>query len=281
MKNLSFDNFFSTLKKSTIDLNYFTDYSKMIKEINEYENEIEILNTVFNYSNITEGLNAVFEKYSFVKNIIFDLIAVGKDKKITVQDKVFYRNSLSNEEAIEILKETKLLDHLGIDITDLKHLLMGIKIGLDSNARKNRSGKIMVEKVKEEFDKQNIDYLEEVNKTKLLKNHPHLKEEMDQIFKNENQNKRFDIVFEKNGIIFLGEINAYNNSGSKLNSIAREYAELANRINATKHFRFFWITDGGGWKSAKKDLMDAYTTIINIFNLWCLENKNILEEMEA
>ena len=57
-------------------------------------------------------------------------------------------------------------------------------------------------------------------------------------------------------------MNYYNVDGSKLNEIARSYSTIALKIKQYfDKYEFVWITDGKGWKSAKKELQEAFSVI--------------------
>ena len=66
-------------------------------------------------------------------------------------------------------------------------------------------------------------------------------------------------------------MNFYSGGGSKLNEVARSYSEIAPKINSLGNFKFIWITDGVGWKSAKNKLQEAFNIIPNIYNLTTIQ----------
>ena len=79
--------------------------------------------------------------------------------------------------------------------------------------------------------------------------------------------KRFDFVVENKGTIFGIEVNFYSSGGSKLNETARSYKEIATASKNIKNFQFVWITDGAGWKSAKRNLKETYDIMDDIYNI--------------
>lgn len=79
--------------------------------------------------------------------------------------------------------------------------------------------------------------------------------------------KRFDFVIPTANKTYLFEVNFYSGGGSKLNEVARAYAELSQKINSVEGFEFVWITDGVGWKQAKNKLHEAYNIIPHVYNL--------------
>ena len=134
--------------------------------------------------------------------------------------------------------------------------MFGIEVGLDSNARKNRSGKIMESLIAGIFKKENLKFEEQVD-IKEFKN-------LHMAFGNDI--KKFDfVIFGKNKQYFI-ECNFYTSGGSKLNETARVYIELAKKFNHIENKEFVWITDGKGWLQAKTKLQEAYKSV-EIYNL--------------
>ena len=90
--------------------------------------------------------------------------------------------------------------------------------------------------------------------------------------------KRFDFVIKTNSNVYVIETNFYGGGGSKLNETARSYKMLAEESKKVKGVTFIWFTDGIGWKSARKNLEEAFNELDTIFNINDLET-NILEKI--
>ena len=144
-------------------------------------------------------------------------------------------------------------------IKNLVDYVFGVETGLDTNARKNRSGHLMENQVAMVLEKAGITYRQEVYST-----------EYPELSVLGEDKKRFDFVIETSQCRYLIEVNFYSGGGSKLNEVARAYSELSPKINAVEGFKFVWITDGIGWKSARNKLEEAYYTIPSIYNLTTL-----------
>ena len=142
-------------------------------------------------------------------------------------------------------------------INDLVDYVFGIETGLDSNARKNRSGHVMESMVANIFDKNGVKYRQEVYSTEWANLQKVLGDD----------EKRFDFVIKTNSKTYLIEVNFYSGGGSKLNEVARSYSDIAPKVNSVPGFEFVWITDGIGWKSARNKLQEAYSIIPSIYNL--------------
>ena len=136
-------------------------------------------------------------------------------------------------------------------------MFFGIETGLDTNARKNRSGHVMENMVANIFDKEGIEYRQEVYSSEWRA--------ISRVLGDDE--KRFDFVVKTTKKTYLIEVNFYSGGGSKLNEVARSYSDIAPKINSVSGFEFVWITDGVGWQSAKNKLQEAYNIIPSIYNL--------------
>ena len=164
----------------------------------------------------------------------------------------------SAEGVIEFLNETGLTSLFQSNrIKDLVDYVFGIETGLDSNARKNRSGHIMEDTVEDILIENSVPYRKEVYSSE----YPLLADALG------DDEKRFDFVIETENKVYLIEVNFYSGGGSKLNEVARSYSDIAPKINAIDGFEFVWITDGIGWKSARNKLQEAFNIIPSIYNL--------------
>lgn len=74
------------------------------------------------------------------------------------------------------------------------------------------------------------------------------------------------------------ETNFYTSGGSKLNETARSYKMIAEESKQIKNFEFVWITDGKGWKSARRNLKETFLILPTLYNINDLEN-GIFEEI--
>lgn len=144
---------------------------------------------------------------------------------------------------------------------NLVDYVFGIETGLDTNARKNRSGHVMENTVANIFNNAGISFKQEVSS----KEWPAITDVLG------DDEKRFDFVVETSSKVYLIEVNFYSSGGSKLNEVARSYSDIAPKINSVEGFEFVWITDGIGWNSAKNKLQEAYGIIPSVYNLTSVE----------
>ena len=162
------------------------------------------------------------------------------------------------EGVMEFLEDTGLAEIFqSKKINDLVDYVFGIETGLDTNARKNRSGDVMEGMVARILDQDGISYRQEVYSSEW----PEITKVLG------DDEKRFDFVIETKEKTYLIEVNFYSSGGSKLNEVARSYSDIAPKINSVPGFEFVWITDGIGWNSAKNKLQEAYSIIPSVYNL--------------
>ena len=90
--------------------------------------------------------------------------------------------------------------------------------------------------------------------------------------------KRFDFVVKTENQVYVFETNFYASGGSKLNETARSYKMLSQQIKETEGVTFIWVTDGLGWKSARRNLEQTFDVMDTIFNIKELED-GVLEQI--
>lgn len=90
--------------------------------------------------------------------------------------------------------------------------------------------------------------------------------------------KRWDFVVKTPACVYVIETNFYTGSGSKLNETARSYKMIAEESKAVAGFKFVWITDGGGWASARRNLEETFNVLDDIYNIADMKN-NIFDTL--
>lgn len=257
-----FEYFMSQLKETNTTLDFYCDFEKINNNIESISIKLNQLNYLIGQDDIDAAIRRLWEENSSVFNILEILIAVrttDKKKAIMSDGNIKLINTLfdSVEGVIEYIHGTGLDKVLqNKQIKNLVDYVFGVETGLDTNARKNRSGHLMERHVASILDNHGISYRQEVYST-----------EFPELAVLGEDKKRFDFVIETNCNKYLIEVNFYSGGGSKLNEVARAYSELSPKINAVDGFKFVWITDGIGWESAKNKLEEAFYTIPNIYNL--------------
>lgn len=257
-----FKTFMSQLIETNVPLSFFSDFKKIAANVDAISIKLNQLNYLVGKDNMEEAVRRLWDENPKVFSVLDILIAVrASDKKKAIarngQIQLIENFFKTPEGVIEYLEDTSLKQVLqDKHVTNLVDYVFGVETGLDTNARKNRSGDIMGNKVAEIFQEKGIDFRREVYSTEF--------EEMKCLGEDR---KRFDFVIETETKTYLIEVNFYSGGGSKLNEVARAYSELAPKINQFDNYEFVWITDGVGWNSARSKLEEAFYAIPSVYNL--------------
>jgi type II restriction enzyme len=262
-----FKTFMSQLKETNQSLDFFCDFDKINSNVEDIKLSLCMLNSLIGSANLRASVETIWNRDKTAFNVMDILIAVrseGKKKVLNSLGECVVLDSLfeSVDGVMEFLNDTGLAEVFQLQkITNLVDYVFGVETGLDSNARKNRSGHVMENVVAEIFENNGVDYRTEVYSSEWA--------EMTKALGDDE--KRFDFVIETPQKIYLIEVNFYSGGGSKLNEVARAYSDIAPKINAVDGFEFVWVTDGIGWNSAKNKLQEAFNIIPSIYNLTSIE----------
>lgn len=260
--NKDFALFMSQLKETNQTLDFFCDFDKISANVVDVEMSLNTLNYLIGREDLSKGVKDIWLRDPKVFEVLGILIAVRDEGKKPVVDGdgnvVLLKSYFQSAEKVEeFLYGTGLAEVFqSRRIKNLVDYVFGIETGLDTNARKNRSGHIMEGTVARILDENDIAFRQEVYSS-----------EFPELSILGTDEKRFDFFIETTHKKYLIEVNFYSGGGSKLNEVARAYTELAPKVNSLTGFEFVWITDGIGWKSARNKLEEAYNTIPSIYNL--------------
>lgn len=275
----TFTSWLATFRSSINEYGYYTDFKKVYENAESIKVEINILNSLIGSKNIETEFEELLKKYPQCIKAIPLLLAV-RDYEIYCQDENgavtyrFDRMKQSIEQYKYFMRKTGLFDMLENHIiSNLYDYVMGVEVGLGSNGRKNRGGHQMEDLV-ESF----------IKKAGFVKDKTYFKEMyLNEIEHKWNVNlsaisaegtttKRWDFVIKTNNRIYVIETNFYSSGGSKLNETARSYKTLAIEAKEIQDFDFVWITDGGGWTSARRNLEETFDVMDCIFNIKDMED---------
>jgi type II restriction enzyme len=254
------DHFLRTLLKTNWTYDYFVEWKKAKENVRRCVQEISLLNSLSKIPSETrrQELVSIFMKYPETIRVIPSIIAL-REQTIpilevgeTAFNKVFdfSRRILTDGEAEDLVF---FCDRVGIlslfgEITDLYAYLLGVEVGLDSNARKNRSGEIF----------QQLVFL--LLKKKLKNKDLVIKPEDHSI--QTGRNKRADFVIHYDGRPRIAvECNFYNTTGSKPIETANAYIDLQRKIREKGGCSFIWITDGPAWEKMRQTVNQSFREI--------------------
>lgn len=284
-----FEEWLSNFDDSIASWKYYTDFDKVYINVTKIKNELNLLNGLIGSKNIEEDFKNLINEYPNVLKAIPILIA-KRENVIIIKDAIqdyyynFNKMNYSIEDYIMFMRKTGIFDllenHL---ISSLYDYVTGVEVGMDTHARKNRTGDAMEDLVesyivKAGFIKDHNYYKEvaspvlkgkwDIDLEEILKN-------IDNTTKNKKvkmAKKRFDFVVEKNNTLYLIETNFYASQGSKLNETARSYKMLNEELKRIAGIKFIWFTDGKGWNHAKGNLEETFDTMEDMYNILDMKN---------
>ena len=273
--NKDFNLFMSQLQETNQTLDFFCDFDKIAANVDNIKLSLCMLNSMIGTTDLRRSVETIWNRDRSAFSVMDILIAVRSEGKKVVLNSagdciILDRLFTSIDGVMEYLEGTGLADLFRQKkINDLVDYVFGIETGLDSNARKNRSGHVMEGMVASILKKNGIKFRQEVYSTEWSN--------LQRVLGDDE--KRFDFVIQTPKKTYLIEVNFYSGGGSKLNEVARSYSDIAPKINSVPGFEFVWITDGIGWKSAKNKLQEAYSIIPSIYNLTSI--KEFLQEVKG
>ena len=140
--------------------------------------------------------------------------------------------------------------------------VFGVEVGLDSNARKNRSGKAM-ETLFEPL-------LKEISTelgchTLAQRNFESASMYGARVPPGLSKRKADFIVFKKDRFLNI-EVNYYSGAGSKPEEIVDSYINRKNELERNG-WGFIWVTDGDAWRVAKNQIRKAFSEMDYVINI--------------
>lgn len=281
------DEFLNNLISSNKTYSYFVDWEKGRNYRDKYKDELALLQVLSH-----EGVNPKVElkrllvTYPRLNSLIplLAAIRVKPNTPIVVVDEnsignkgfSFEPRGLSNiniNETIEFADRIGLLREL-MTIKNHSDYYFGVEVGLDTNARKNRSGEAM-ERLVETYVRELVHqhdgtFLKQKNFSFAAK-----------LFgvkaPTHQENKKGDFMIFIDLKPYNIETNYFDGSGSK-QEIMNSYISRAEDL-AKDGWGFALVTDGKGWLQNRRQIEEGYARIVNVFNVkMCQEGKleNIL-----
>ncbi len=290
-----FNKFIKTLNEDFFSWNYFVDFEKVKTKAFEIKLHLNILNSLLGEENIDSKFLQLLKKYPEIRSALPVLISTRIKKineiKILNEETLISdfrfdlfnpKKDLSNKDCLELIH---FFNSSGLGdlfknkyVSDLNDYVFGVEAGLDSHARKNRSGDLMeiiVENILKSFTEKNMNFsfVSQANSKKI-------KNVLGYDVKNNVSNRisDFALLDDKNNKLYLIEVNLYGSGGTKLKAVAGEFEKVNNFILNQK-VEFIWVTDGVGWKTAENPMKEAFENNKYTFNL--SQFKEFLAELSS
>lgn len=275
MSSRTFVQWLSTFRQSINGYGYYTDFEKVYENAERLKIEINILNSLVGSKNVEADFEMVIAKYPECIKAIPILLAV-RENEIYCQDESgavnyrFDKKVQSVEQYKYFMRHTGLFDMLQNHIvSNLYDYATGVEVGLGSNGRKNRGGHQMEDLVESYLKKARVEYYKEMYLTEI-ESKWHI--DLSAISAEGTSTKRWDYVVKSPSCVYVIETNFYTSAGSKLNETARSYKMIAEEAKGIPNFKFVWITDGGGWISARHNLEETFNVLTDLYNIADMEH---------
>ena len=258
---------------------YYVNWEKVERETKKYELELNTLNYLIGKDDIyIKALDLFTKQPNLLKAIpsliasrekVLDILIIDENDKMNFDSLNFSAIDKNRiKDYVDFIEQSGLLEFLEKKANrSLVDYVYGVEAGLDSNARKNRSGTTMegiLERHVSKFaQEQNLEW-------KAQATAQFIKEKWDITVPVDKSERRFDVaVYSKEKHkVWLIETNYYGGGGSKLKAVSGEFTELSQFVvTSDDDVEFVWVTDGQGWKTAHLPLAEAFGHIRNIFNL--------------
>ena len=264
---------------------WFVDWNRIKANVAPHVRELALLNTVVGSEDIERDLSALLTDYPKVLRVMPLLLASRDhsfDVMVDTKNLIVERFDFEGEtptaakvaDCVRFLRQSGLLEILADRrIKSIADYYFGIEVGLDSNARKNRSGTLMETLVEnfviETAGELRADYMSQATAAKI-------KSEWGFDLEMDKSERRVDFALFRDDRLFLVETNFYGGGGSKLKSTATEYCEMYQRYAQQKRVDFLWITDGFGWKGTQPPLREYCRKADYLLNLSSVREKKLL-----
>ncbi|MDD2745108.1 MAG: type II restriction endonuclease [Candidatus Gracilibacteria bacterium] len=273
----------STFTPTIFTWEFYSDFQKIKKNAFKIKIQLNILNSLLGEKDIEKKFLEIVRQYPETREILpillavrqcFQLVLNSDTKEVFDASKFFNKNYILTSEIeqdlLSFFRNSGLKDIFENKyVSNLNDYVFGIETGLDTNARKNRSGTLMEhivgDFVKDFTLKSGFQWKDQAT-VKWMEQNWGVK------VKSDKSARRFDFAVFTGEKIYLIETNFYGGGGSKLKAVAGEFAGLYRTLQQ-QNISLLWITDGLGWKSTLRPLEDAYNaTNGNIYNISMLKD---------
>lgn len=281
--------FINNLLPTNRSYNFFVDWEKIRNKVNKHKYELNLLNSLVGSNDLQKDFKNLLKEYPEVVNAFPILIALRGDKIPVIEDFSekntniekynFSREkgkSLSQEEIkeyYEFSKKTGIMDLFRI-ISDFRDYTMGVEVGMDTHARKNRSGKAMEILIRPFIE----DLSEEMGFDLLIQRQlSSVEKEFDIEVPESYKNRKCDFILVHDNTFLNIEVNYYRGTGSKPEEIVNSYIDRNSKLEGSNGF-FMWVTDGEDcWNSSVNQLEVAFNSLPYVFNIY-LVRQGLLEK---
>jgi type II restriction enzyme len=290
LKTDSIESLISSFQNSIIVTNrtaeFFVNWEKVRKNAEELRIELSLMNSLIGSEEIEKDFKELIINYPEALRTIPILLAVrdlkfpviidffNVKKGVKTMDFNKTRRSTVSEKEIDGYLQFMKKSGLFVIFNSTKNLfdyVLGVEVGMDTNARKNRSGDAM-----EQLIKPVIEAASNEIGAKCLFQKKFKTVGLHGRFPASLANRKTDFIVYKGNKFVNIEVNYYSGAGSKPEEIVDSYINRKNELEANG-WKFIWITDGNVWKGSESQLTKAFQNMDYIFNI-NFSNQGLLKE---
>lgn len=276
----------NTLIETNFTYDFFVNWSKVTRNRDAFKYELALLKSLKNCSNPVSDLRDLLKKYPEVIKVIPILLAC-RDGLLKVLNSIetilqyntfdFSKKKYDAEEIDDIVKFTKntgLLNAL-CQMDSATDYLLGVEVGLDTNARKNRSGLFLEKMVTETLNglsahNSGLVFVEQ-------KTFRYVEDRYGIHIPPTLRDRKFDYAAINKDKATNIEVNFYSGTGSKPSEIVSSYINRGEVLSSAG-WKFVWLTDGQGWKKMQRPFHVGVANIDYVINANFLR-KGLLEKI--
>lgn len=275
----------ATFRSSLKLWDYFVNWDKVLRNTKLLEVHLNIWNYLLGKDDFKNEMMGLLKQHPEIVKAIpslivrdgagsatFEVIEDIENLKASNRRFDFSKPPLDDQSRLlvfEFIENTGLIRLFKKDgVKNLVDYVIGVEAGLDSNARKNRSGTSMetvVSRYLETYVKDStLEYISQATPSEI-------KKKWGFEVPTDKASRIFDFAISDGKKLALMEVNFYGGGGSKLKATADEYKGLNKTLFGTG-IDFIWVTDGQGWFTTLSKLREAFDEIDYVWNLsWLVE----------
>jgi len=256
---------------------FYVDWEKVKQHLDDIKIELALWNSLIDSNNIEKDFRNLITNYPEVIKTIpilhairereFPVIIDFYSKEIITKQLDFKKTKYPKLTQKEVEDYIEFAKKSGVFII-FKHIknfydyIFGVEVGLDSNARKNRSGKAMEELVtpilKKMASEIGCQILTQITFEATNRYGGHFPPGL--------SNRTADFILFKGNKFVNIEANYFSGTGSKPEEIVDSYINRKNELQSMK-WEFIWITDGDVWRKAENQLRKAFNDLDYVLNI--------------
>jgi type II restriction enzyme len=288
---MAFKDFVATLRPSLKLWDYFVNWDKVFRNTREIEIHLNLWNFLLGKENFDEEFEALLSEHPQIVKALPSLVVrdgsgstnfsvIENIQDLRAPESIFDFSVPATtpelrQSALTFVKQSGLIRLFANDgVKNLVDYVLGVEAGVDSNARKNRSGTSMETVVSEYLkgfcQKNGLTFISQATPSSI-------KAKWGFNIPVDKSSRRFDFAISDGKKLVLMEVNFYGGGGSKLKATAGEYIGLGELLNIP-NVHFVWVTDGQGWLTTLLPMQAAYEKLDYVWNLDWL-GKGLLSDL--